>query len=461
MAIASINPATGELLEEYTPLSPAQLDDRLARAAEAFRSYGVTPFDRRSEWMGEVADLMESEAPRLARTMTSEMGKTLPSSRAEVAKCVRGCRYYAARAESMLATREVDPAAVGARRAYVAYQPLGPVLAVMPWNFPMWQVMRFAAPALMAGNVALLKHASNVPRTALAIEDLFVRAGFPSDVFQTLMIPSGDVERVVRDDRVRAVTLTGSGPAGAAVASIAGSEVKPVVLELGGSDPFVVMPSADLEAAADTAVASRCQNNGQSCIAAKRFIVHQEVADEWTSLFADRMAQLKVGDPMAEGTDVGPLATETGRDDLAALVEDAQEKGARVVVGGHPMEGPGWFYAPTVVDGVTPEMRLFSEEAFGPVAQVHRVADIDQAIELANATHFGLGSNAWTNDPAEQQQFASRLDAGAVFVNGMTASFPEMPFGGVKKSGVGRELSEEGIRSFCNVKSVWIGGRQE
>jgi succinate-semialdehyde dehydrogenase / glutarate-semialdehyde dehydrogenase len=330
------------------------------------------------------------------------------------------------------------------------------VLAVMPWNFPLWQVVRFAAPALMAGNVGLLKHASNVPQCALYLEDMFRRAGFPEGCFQTLLIGSGQVEAVLRDPRVAAATVTGSEPAGQSVASICGSEIKKTVLELGGSDAFVVMPSADLDLAAEVAVTARVQNNGQSCIAAKRFIVHDAVHDDFARRFVERMAALAVGDPMEDETDVGPLATEAGRNDIEALVGDALDQGATVLCGGQALDGPGWFYQPTVVTGITPEMRIDSEETFGPVATLYRVPDIDAAIELANRTSFGLGSNAWTQDPAEQERFMADLEAGAVFINGMTTSYPELAFGGIKRSGYGRELSDVGIREFCNLKSVWV-----
>jgi succinate-semialdehyde dehydrogenase/glutarate-semialdehyde dehydrogenase len=389
--------------------------------------------------------------------MTLEMGKTVRSARAEVAKCARGCRYYAEHAEALLADEPADHAAMGASAAYARYQPLGVVLAIMPWNFPLWQVVRFAAPALMAGNVGLLKHASNVPQTALYLSGLFERAGFPEGAFQALLIGSSRVEGVVRDRRVAAVTLTGSGPAGAAVAAVAGETIKPSVLELGGSDAFIVMPSADLEAAAAVATTARCQNNGQSCIAAKRFIVHEAVADEFERRFVENMTALVVGDPMQETTDIGPLATSAGRDDIEELVADAVAKGAKVVCGGERLAGPGWYYPPTVVTGLTTDMLLYTEESFGPVAALFRVESIDEAIELANATEFGLGANAWTNDDDERRRFVRDLEAGAVFVNGMVTSYPELPFGGVKTSGYGRELSAPGIRAFCNLKTVWVG----
>jgi succinate-semialdehyde dehydrogenase/glutarate-semialdehyde dehydrogenase len=458
MAISTTNPATGEELELFEEISEEQLELCLERAAAACAHQRLTTFDRRAAWMRKVADLLDAEQEAVARLMTTEMGKTIRSARAEVAKCARGCRYYAENAQALLADEVADPKAVGAVDAYARYQPLGVILAVMPWNFPLWQVMRFAAPALMAGNVGLLKHASNVPQTALYIGDLFNRAGFPDGAFQTLLIGSARVERVIRDPRVAGVTLTGSGPAGAAVAGVAGEMIKPSVLELGGSDAFIVMPSADLEAAARVATTARCQNNGQSCIAAKRFIVHEDVADEFERRFVENMSALTVGDPLEETTDVGPLATESGREDVEELMADAVAKGAKVLCGGDRLSGPGWYYPPTVVAGVTPEMRMYKEEVFGPVATLFRVTSIDEAIELANATEFGLGSNAWTNDDAESAQFVRDLEAGAVFLNGMVTSYPELPFGGIKTSGYGRELSAEGIRAFCNLKTVWVGG---
>ncbi|MBV9853862.1 MAG: aldehyde dehydrogenase family protein, partial [Streptosporangiaceae bacterium] len=393
----------------------------------------------------------------VAVTMTTEMGKTLAASRQEVQKCAKACRFYAEHAERFLADEQADAAAVGAGRAWVRYEPLGPVLAVMPWNFPLWQAMRFAAPALMAGNVGLLKHASNVPRTALFLQELFERAGFPPGAFQTLLIGSSKVERVLDDRRVVAATLTGSGPAGSSVASIAGRNVKPTVLELGGSDPFIVMPSADLRAAARVAAVARCLNNGQSCIAAKRFIVHDAVYDEFERLFTEQMSGKTVGDPMLEGTDVGPLASEQQRDDVEKLVADAVAKGAKVLCGGAAPEGPGFYYPPTVLAGVTPGMRVHTEEVFGPVATLYRAADIEAAIELANGTEFGLGANAWTSDEEERSRLITDLAAGMVFVNGNVTSYPQLPFGGVKSSGYGRELFVQGIREFCNIKTVWIG----
>ena len=457
MPIATINPATGELERAFEEHTDREVEERLARAQAAFAEYRLTTFKQRAAWMQRAADILDAESDDIARVMTLEMGKTRAAARAEAEKCARACRFYAERAAGFLADEEVDPAAVGAARAFARYQPLGPVLAVMPWNFPLWQVMRFAAPGLMAGNVGLLKHASNVPQTALIIEDVFARAGFPAGVFQTLLVGAARVERLVRDPRVRAATLTGSSPAGRALATIAGDEIKPTVLELGGSDAFVVLPSADLPEAATVATASRCQNNGQSCISAKRFIVHESVADEFERLFVDRMSGLRVGDPMTDGVDVGPLATEQGLRDVEELVEDAAAHGATVLCGGQRPDGPGWYYPPTVITGVTPSMRMYHEEVFGPVAQVYRVVNIDAAIALANATEFGLGSNVWTTDADEQSRFIRDSDAGAVFVNGMTTSYPELPFGGIKGSGYGRELDGHGIRAFCNVKAVWVG----
>ncbi|MFJ2191284.1 NADP-dependent succinic semialdehyde dehydrogenase [Kitasatospora sp. NPDC087861] len=462
MPIASVNPATGEILETFEPLDAAGVERRLARAAAAFHGYRTTPFAARADLLRRAADLLDQDLEAIARTMTEEMGKPIAASRAEAAKCAKAMRWYADHAEALLADEHPAPADVadsGASRAYVRYRPLGAVLAVMPWNFPFWQVIRFAAPALMAGNVGLLKHASNVPRTALALEELFRRAGFPEGCFQTLLIGSGAVEGVIRDRRVAAVTLTGSEPAGRAVAATAADEVKKAVLELGGSDPFVVLPSADLDAAVRTAVRARAQNNGQSCIAAKRFIVHTDVYERFTAAFTEAMRELRVGDPMDEATDVGPLASRQGRDDLEELVEDARTHGARVECGGGRPEGwdTGYFYEPTVLTGITPAMRIHQEETFGPVATVYRVADLDEAVALANDTPFGLSSNVWTRDEGEQERFVRDIQAGGVFFNGMTASHPALPFGGVKRSGFGRELSGHGIREFCNVTTVWIG----
>ncbi len=457
MPIATTNPATGQVEQTFDALSGAEIDKRLQAAADGFRALRATSFADRAGWLRAAADILDAEQDAIGRMMTTEMGKTLASAKAETAKCAKACRFYAENAERFLADEPVDPGAVNATSAYARYQPLGPVLAVMPWNFPLWQAMRFAAPALMAGNPGLLKHASNVPQTALFMQELFSRAGFPDGSFQTLLVGSDQVERVIADRRVAAATLTGSEAAGRAVAAAAGKHLKKTVLELGGSDPFVVMPSADLERAAKVATTARCQNNGQSCIAAKRFIVHADVYDAFAEAFAKNMTALVVGDPMDDDTDIGPLATEQGREDVAEQVADALGKGAQVLCGGERIDRPGWWYPPTVVAGLTPDMAMYDQEVFGPVAGLYRVSSYEEAIEIANGTEFGLGSNAWTTDEAEQAAFIRDLDAGAVFINGMTTSFNELPFGGVKNSGYGRELSAHGIREFCNLKAVWIG----
>src|SRR6201996_6130412 len=457
MAIATGNPATGETLHTFEPLGENEISRRIAVAHRTFQELRGTTFATRADWMLAAADLMDKDVEDLSRLMTTEMGKTVEAARAEVHKCAKAARFYAEHAAEFLADQPADAVAVSASAAYTRWLPLGPVLAVMPWNFPLWQVMRFAAPALMAGNVGLLKHASNVPQTALFMQDLFARAGFPAGTFQTLLVGSARVEAILRDPRVAAATLTGSGPAGSSVAAIAGSEIKKVVLELGGSDPFVVMPSADLPKAAEVAAFARLLNNGQSCIAAKRFIVHDAVYNEFERLFTAQMSAKTVGDPMKDGTDVGPLASEQQRDDVEHLVADAVAKGARALCGGAAPEGPGFYYPPTVLAGITPEMRVHTEEVFGPVATLYRVQGIDAAIELANGTEFGLGANAWTNDEAERARFIRDLTAGMVFVNGNVTSYPQLPFGGIKSSGHGRELYVQGIREFCNIKSVWIG----
>ncbi|MBT2530318.1 NADP-dependent succinic semialdehyde dehydrogenase [Streptomyces sp. ISL-99] len=460
MPIATVNPATGETLKTFDALGAEEIERRLALAANAFAQYRTTGFDRRAELLNRAADLLDEDRQDIARTMTAEMGKPITAARAEAAKCAKAMRWYAENARELLADEYPsadDVTDSGASRAIVRYRPLGVVLAVMPWNFPLWQVVRFAAPALMAGNVGLLKHASNVPQTALYLEDLFRRAGFPEGCFQTLLIGSGAVENILRDPRVAAATLTGSEPAGRSVAAVAGDEVKRTVLELGGSDPFVVMPSADIERAARTAVTARVQNNGQSCIAAKRFIVHTDVYDDFCERFTAGMRELTVGDPMQESTDVGPLASEQGRTDLEELVDDALRLGATARCGAQRPEkrDQGWFYEPTVLTGITDGMRIHHEEAFGPVATVYRVSGLDEAVTLANDSPFGLSSNVWTRDDGEVERFVRDLDAGGVFVNGMTASHPALPFGGVKRSGYGRELSGHGIREFCNVTTVW------
>ncbi|WP_316768973.1 NADP-dependent succinic semialdehyde dehydrogenase [Streptomyces sasae] len=460
MPIATVNPANGETLETFEAMDEDELERRLELAEATFRTYRTTTFAERARLLHGAADLLDSDQEDIARTMTTEMGKPVKQARAEAAKCAKAMRWYADHAEELLADEEpaeTDVKDSGASRVRVRYRPIGPVLAVMPWNFPLWQVVRFAAPALMAGNVGLLKHASNVPQTALYLEDLFHRAGFTEGCFQTLLIGSGAVDDILRDERVRAATLTGSEPAGRAVASTAGEMIKKTVLELGGSDPFVVMPSADIDRAAKIAVTARVQNNGQSCIAAKRFIVHTDVYDAFAERFVAGMAELRMGDPMDEGTDVGPLSSEQGRKDLEELVEDAKQSGAQVLCGGQRPDGPGWFYPPTVLAGIHRDMRIHREEAFGPVATLYRAGDLDEAVLIANDSPFGLSSNVWTRDEAEVDRFVRDLEAGGVFVNGMTASHPAFPFGGVKRSGYGRELSGHGIREFCNITTVWQG----
>jgi succinate-semialdehyde dehydrogenase/glutarate-semialdehyde dehydrogenase len=449
----SVNPANGEVLARVDEISDAELEARLARAAQTFRAWRRRPFPERAALMVRAAEVLEQRKEHWGRTMTLEMGKTFKSAVAEAEKCALACRFYAQNAERFLADEETKASAT---RSFVRHLPLGPVLAVMPWNFPFWQVFRFAAPALMAGNVALLKHASNVPQCALAIEEIFRSAGFPDGCFQTLLVGSARVARIVEDDRVAAATLTGSEGAGSAVASAAGRVIKKTVLELGGSDPFVVMPSADLEAAVKTAVTARCINNGQSCIAAKRFIVHDRVYDRFEREMVQRMSALRVGDPMDPATDVGPLATGAELEKLTRQVEAAVKDGARLLAGGKPPGGKGFYFPPTVLASIPPRSPAYREELFGPVAMLHRVKDVDEAIAVANDVPFGLGSSVWTNDEAERRRFVDDLEAGATFVNAMVASDPRLPFGGVKRSGYGRELARDGIREFVNVKTVVV-----
>jgi succinate-semialdehyde dehydrogenase/glutarate-semialdehyde dehydrogenase len=461
MAIASVNPATGEKWHEFMPLAELEIEEKLQRAELAFREHRRTSFSERAKRMRRAAEILETDKERFARLMTGEMGKPVRGARDEVAKCALVCRYYAEHAEKFLADEAVETSAT---RSFVHYEPLGAVLAVMPWNFPFWQVFRFAAPALMAGNTGLLKHASNVPQCALAIEEIFQRAGFPVGVFQTLLLNSDQVARVIDDARVRAATLTGSEHAGSEVASRAGREIKKTVLELGGSDPFIVMPSADFESAVSTAVKARTINNGQSCIAAKRFIVHTDIYEEFARRFVAGMEALKVGDPLDETTDIGPLATESIVEELEEQVRKSVEAGARTLTGGARLPRAGNYYAPTVLSDIPKNSPAYGEEFFGPVALLFRAASIDEAIALANDTTFGLGASAWTNDERERVRFVDELEAGAVFINAMVASDPRMPFGGVKRSGYGRELGAFGIREFVNIKTVWIkderGGRQ-
>ncbi len=457
--IATINPVNGELLQSFEPYDAAAVEERLAMAAAAAPLWAKSTFAERSRLLVTVAELLEGEVPDIAHVMTTEMGKPFAQAKGEVAKCATGFRWFAEHAESMLTDEEV---AVDASLGLITYQPLGAVLAIMPWNFPLWQVVRFLAPAVMVGNVGLLKHAPSVPRTALLLEDLFRRAGAPDGVFQTLLIGTDQVPSIIADARVAAVTLTGSVGAGRAVATQAGAVGKKIVLELGGSDPFIVLPSADLDRAISVGVQARVQNNGQSCIAAKRFIVHQGIADEFIKGFVAGMDDLTVGDPFDPATEVGPLVTLAACETIAAQVEDARAHGASILCGGERVVGPegpdhpGFFYRPTVITDITPAMRVATEEVFGPVALLYTVADADEALAVANGTEFGLGSSVWTNDPDEQQRFVTDLQAGQVFVNGMVVSMPQLPFGGIKSSGVGRELSAIGLREFCNVKSVWI-----
>lgn len=456
MAISTVNPTTGVTEQVFESHSTEEVERRIAHADEAAKILRGTSYAQRAEWMKATARLLEAEAEELGRLITLEMGKPIAQSVAEVRKSAASMHFYAENAEKFLADTPLeDPSIVGASKAWTTYQPLGAVLAVMPWNYPIWQVIRFAAPALMAGNTGLLKHASNVPQSAIYLDTLFERGGFPAGSFRTLLIGGGAVAPVIADPRVKAVTLTGSEPAGRSVASIAADHVKKSLLELGGSDPFVVMDSANVPAAAATAVRARISNNGQSCIAGKRFIVHTDVYDEFAAEFARLMGELVVGDPMDPATQVGPLATADGRDELAGLVDDAVALGAQVLVGGSSPQGEGYFYLPTVIAGLNDEMRLVQEEAFGPVASLYRVRDREEALQVANQTTFGLSSALWTNDAVEEQWFLERLEAGAVFINGMTVSNQELPFGGIKRSGFGRELAAEGIREFCNLKTVW------
>src|SRR6266851_3196041 len=453
MPIASINPATGERLKEFSAFTELEIEKRLQRAERAFDHHRREPFPERALLLMAAASLLEQEKKNFASTITLEMGKLFGAALEEVEKCARACRFYAENAERFL---EDEPALTAAARSYVHYEPLGPVLAVMPWNFPFWQVFRFAAPALMAGNVGLLKHAANVPQCALAIEEIFCRAGFDEGVFQTLLIGSEQVEKVILDPRVKAVTLTGSERAGSAVASTAAREIKKAVLELGGSDAFIVMPSADFENALSTAVKARTINSGQSCIAAKRLFIADQVYDNFVRQFVEKMRALRIGDPFDETTEIGPLATEQILNGVHEQVQKSIAMGAKLLTGGNRIHGPGLFYEPTVLVDVPKESPAYCEEVFGPVASIFRVRDAAEALEIANDSSFGLGASAWTNDRAEQELFASELEAGMVFINAMVASDPRLPFGGVKRSGFGRELGVAGIREFMNTKTVWI-----
>ncbi|AFY79366.1 NAD-dependent aldehyde dehydrogenase [Pleurocapsa sp. PCC 7327] len=454
MGIATVNPATGETLKTFEPLTNEELEAKLALAASAFKSYRQTSIAQRSEWMNRAAEILESKQVEFAKVMTLEMGKTLKSAIAEARKCAWVCRYYAENAAEFLKDM---PSSTDASSSFVRYQPLGIILAVMPWNFPFWQVFRFAAPALMAGNVGILKHASNVPQCALAIEAIFKEAGFPEGVFQSLLVGADRVESIINDERVKAATLTGSEPAGMSLATAAGKQIKKTVLELGGSDPFIVTESADLEKAVTTAVTARMLNNGQSCIAAKRFIVLETVADEFEKRLLAEYQALKIGDPMDENTDIGPLATPKILSDLDRQVQEATASGGKILIGGKPLsDRPGNFYPPTIVANLPADCAIAKEEFFGPVALLFRVANLDEAIEIANSTSFGLGASAWTNDPQERERLINEIEAGTVFINGMVKSDPRLPFGGIKRSGYGRELGIQGIHEFVNIKTVWI-----
>jgi succinate-semialdehyde dehydrogenase / glutarate-semialdehyde dehydrogenase len=457
MAIATTNPATGETVREFDSLTQQELEEKIQRSWDTFQTYRDTTFEQRSGWMRAAADILDAETDRLAELATLEMGKTFAAAKAEVTKCALGCRWYADHAAEHLADHPWEPQdAPENAKVFTRYQPLGPVLAIMPWNFPYWQVFRFLCPALMAGNTGLLKHASNVPQVALAIEDVLVRAGFPEGVFQTLLIGSSMIEAMIDDDRVRAVTLTGSEPAGREVGARAGKNVKTSVLELGGSDPFIVLPSADLDATADAAVASRTLNNGPSCINAKRIIVHEQVADEFQRLLVEKMEALKVGDPMAEDTDLGPMSGPQGLEELDKQVQDSVAAGAKLLTGGKPMGGKGNFYPPSVLADIPKSAPAYYEELFGPVALFFRAKDIDEAIAIANDSSFGLGGSGWTQDAGEAERLVNEVETGMMYINKVTASTPEVPFGGAKNSGYGRELASFGTHSFVNAKTVWV-----
>ncbi len=454
MAIATINPATGETLKTFTPLTDAEIESKLALAESTYQEYRKTSFAQRSQWLNTAAEILERNSAKFAQIMTTEMGKTYQSAIAEAEKCAKVCRFYAAKAPEFLANVPIES---DASHSYVAYQPLGTILAVMPWNFPFWQVFRFAAPALMAGNVGILKHASNVPQCALAIEEILAQAGFPEGAFQTLLIGASQVKSIVEDDRIKAATLTGSEPAGMALASTAGQQIKKVVLELGGSDPFIVLDSANIEEAVTTGVKARMLNNGQSCIAAKRFIVQESIADRFESQLIAKFQELNIGDPMDKNTDIGPLATATIRSELEQQVKNAVSKGAKVLIGGKAIaDRPGNYYQPTILTDIPIDSPVAQEEFFGPVALLFRVKDIEEAIALANNIPFGLGASAWTSNTDQSDRLINEIEAGAVFINGMVKSDPRLPFGGIKRSGYGRELSSQGIHEFVNIKTVWV-----
>ncbi len=452
--LESINPATEAVLARFPAATPDEIEAAIAEADAAQRAWRLTSFDERAAAMRRLAAHLRRRRDDYARLITLEMGKPIAEAGAEIEKCAWACDFYADRAASFLGDEVV---ATSASRSFVAFEPLGVVLAIMPWNYPFWQVFRFAAPALMAGNGALLKHASNIPQCALAVGNAFEEAGFPHGLFRTLLLPGAAVEPVVRDRRVRAVTLTGSSDVGARVAAVAGAALKKTVLELGGSDPYIVLADADVPAAAATAVRARNQNTGQSCIAAKRFLVADAVADEFEERFAQAVGELRVGDPLDPATQVGPLARADLRDTLERQVDESVRQGARVLAGGRRRPGPGYFYEPTVLAGVRDGMPVLAEETFGPVAAVRRVADAEEAVSIANGSDYGLGASIWTADASRGESLARTIESGAVFVNGMVASDPRLPFGGVKRSGWGRELGPFGIREFTNIQTIWIG----
>ncbi|MGL5871551.1 MAG: NAD-dependent succinate-semialdehyde dehydrogenase [Xenococcaceae cyanobacterium] len=454
MGIATVNPATGETIQTFAALTKEEIETKLAKADASFQKYRKTSFAQRSQWLSKAADILEQESVKFAKILTLEMGKPIKAAIAEVQKCALVCRFYAEKAPEFLADAT---ASTDASSSFVRYQPLGAILAVMPWNFPFWQVFRFAAPALMAGNVGLLKHASNVPQSALAIESIFLEAGFPEGVFQTLLIGAAEIENIIKDDRVKAAALTGSESAGASLAAAAGKQIKKTVLELGGSDPFIVLESANLEEAVATATTARLQNNGQSCIAAKRFIVASAIADRFEQQLIAKFEALKIGDPMLDDTDIGPLATPKILEEIDRLVQKCVVMGAKILTGGKPLsDRPGNFYPPTILTNISSDSPGASEEFFGPVALLFRVANLDEAIKLANSTTFGLGASGWTNQKHESDRLVEELEAGAVFINSMVKSDPRLPFGGIKRSGYGRELGIQGIHEFVNIKTVWI-----
>jgi succinate-semialdehyde dehydrogenase/glutarate-semialdehyde dehydrogenase len=451
--IATTNPATGKVEKTFTAHTDAEVDLAIARSVVAFEKLKETTIAQRAAWMNKAADILEADSSVFGRLMTLEMGKPLDQAVGEAKKCATACRYYADNAADIMADERVETERTKSFRRIL---PLGPVLAVMPWNYPFWQVIRFAAPALMAGNTGLLKHASNVPQCAEALEALFTRAGFPEGCFQTLLIGGSKVERILRDSRIAAATLTGSEPAGASVASFCGDEIKPTLLELGGSDAFIIMPSANLDDSIKVAVDSRTKNNGQSCIAAKRFIVHADIYDEVRDRLKTAFGDLTVGDPMQDGTDIGPLVNDDAVDELTSQVENALSQGARRVIGAEAIDKPGSWFQPGIIENVTPKMEAYSQEMFGPVAMLFKVDDLSEAITLANDSAFGLGSSIFTQDEAEMETAFTQIEAGSTFVNAMTASDPRLPFGGIKRSGYGRELAREGLLTFCNVKTCVV-----